>query len=310
MTVNAFVVRDGGETALIDTGFPMTGDAMVAGLDTLGLRPADIDQVLYTHSHPDHMGGGVALGAALGGSHVFWSGTAPALGNYHDYYEALPSWPTWFGTELPDSEIKDAVLAFFEREPRRRRFGAGALPRPRTIEFGAEVRVGSLRFVCIDGRGHDPFHAGWLEPTRRWLFSGDVVLRNATPMLPVLRDELPTYRRTLRRWQDTLEVDRLFPGHGRPRDDFDAAVAASYDHTRSLYESVRAGLGDGVFDVTDLIRSAGDRAASAMQRAFVSVGATVSQLEELREHELVRRRPDRRWEAVAPIPEFEAFAGG
>ena len=59
--VNAFLVRSGGRTALVDTGCGLGGKATVghlfANLAAAGVAPAEIDTVLLTHMHPDHWGG-------------------------------------------------------------------------------------------------------------------------------------------------------------------------------------------------------------------------------------------------------------
>lgn len=62
---NQYLVEDGGRRILIDTGpagsIGQTG-ALPRALATLGLRPAQIDAVIVTHMHQDHMGGLVAGG--------------------------------------------------------------------------------------------------------------------------------------------------------------------------------------------------------------------------------------------------------
>ena len=61
LSINGFLVRTAGTLVLIDTG---AGDAMgpdagrlLASLATAGVAPADIDLILLTHMHPDHIGG-------------------------------------------------------------------------------------------------------------------------------------------------------------------------------------------------------------------------------------------------------------
>jgi len=60
-SVNAFLIRAGGRTALLDTGSgnylgPTLGH-LIGNMKTAGVAPADIDTVLLTHMHPDHSAG-------------------------------------------------------------------------------------------------------------------------------------------------------------------------------------------------------------------------------------------------------------
>ncbi|GHV60555.1 MBL fold metallo-hydrolase [Spirochaetia bacterium] len=52
--VNTFLIRGGGHTVVVDTGF---GGAIFENMRQLGVRPEDVDAVLLTHMHGDHIGG-------------------------------------------------------------------------------------------------------------------------------------------------------------------------------------------------------------------------------------------------------------
>jgi len=53
---NWFLVEDGGRLAVVDTGFPRSWDTLHDALRQLGRSPGDIDAVVLTHAHFDHMG--------------------------------------------------------------------------------------------------------------------------------------------------------------------------------------------------------------------------------------------------------------
>jgi len=59
-TVNAFLVRGGGRTVLVDSGCgpakPTVG-RLATNLAALGVAPEQVDAVVMTHLHPDHWGG-------------------------------------------------------------------------------------------------------------------------------------------------------------------------------------------------------------------------------------------------------------
>jgi len=86
------LIETGRHVALVDTGageLSRTSGAIVARLGMAGIRPRDVDTVILTHAHPDHIGGAVGSGgrpvfpnarhilaeAELG----FWTGPHPDL---------------------------------------------------------------------------------------------------------------------------------------------------------------------------------------------------------------------------------------
>jgi glyoxylase-like metal-dependent hydrolase (beta-lactamase superfamily II) len=59
---NEFLIKSGGKIILVDTGF---GGALFGELASLGVKPGDVDLVLLTHTHIDHVSGLARDGKAL-----------------------------------------------------------------------------------------------------------------------------------------------------------------------------------------------------------------------------------------------------
>jgi glyoxylase-like metal-dependent hydrolase (beta-lactamase superfamily II) len=62
----AYLWRDRESLTLIDAGPPGHGAAIAAALGTLGLRPGDLDRVILTHFHADHIGSAAGVAAQSG----------------------------------------------------------------------------------------------------------------------------------------------------------------------------------------------------------------------------------------------------
>jgi glyoxylase-like metal-dependent hydrolase (beta-lactamase superfamily II) len=54
--VNWYIVDDGGRLTIVDTGLPSSWKSMHQALGQIGRSPSDIDAVVLTHAHFDHMG--------------------------------------------------------------------------------------------------------------------------------------------------------------------------------------------------------------------------------------------------------------
>ncbi|MDX5984245.1 MBL fold metallo-hydrolase [Sphingomonas echinoides] len=84
-SVNAYLIDTGSRRILVDSGSgsyfgPTLGRAITA-LKAAGYKPEDIDEVLITHLHPDHVGG-----LSVGGARVFPNATIRMAQSEHDFW--------------------------------------------------------------------------------------------------------------------------------------------------------------------------------------------------------------------------------
>ncbi len=93
--VSAYVLARGREAAVVDTGTPGSGAAVVEALAALGLQPADVRHIVLTHDHGDHVGGLAELEVMMTNATV-----SAGPGDVDDVATALPLQEVGDGDEV------------------------------------------------------------------------------------------------------------------------------------------------------------------------------------------------------------------
>lgn len=68
--VNAFLLVDGADLTLVDTGFPSSARQILDAVRSLGRQPSDLRHILVTHCHVDHAGSLAELKRVTGATTV------------------------------------------------------------------------------------------------------------------------------------------------------------------------------------------------------------------------------------------------
>jgi glyoxylase-like metal-dependent hydrolase (beta-lactamase superfamily II) len=206
-TVGAYLVADGGDVALVETGPGSTLEALREGLAAAGFVFAELTRVIVTHIHLDHAG---AAGAVLREAPNATLHVHP-LGAYHmvDPSRLIASATRIYGADM------DRLWGAFEPVPDAR---------VREIDDGAVIRVGRRRLVALHTPGHAVHHVALHDPDRGDVFTGDVAgvrldrLRYVRPPTPPPDIDLDAWRASVARLR-ALRARRLLLTHFGAFDD-------------------------------------------------------------------------------------------
>ncbi len=191
---NVYLVRDGGEALIIDTGTGVNWHAYTGIWEREGYLSGVKRAIIFnTHEHFDHVGGNRPLKEWLAGKGVevlfaAHETTARTLEKGDDYVILAYSYGRKFEPQKVGLKLKD----------------------------GDRLRIGSLRLELIHTPGHTAGSSCLYldDGETRVMFTGDTLFRGT-----VGRTDLPTgdgweLRASLERLSE-FEVDFGLPGHGR-----------------------------------------------------------------------------------------------
>ncbi|WP_067692473.1 MBL fold metallo-hydrolase [Nocardia jejuensis] len=213
--VNWALISDDSGITLVDAGYPCDTADVLDSISQIGHRPADVQAVLFTHAHLDHIGAIPALIEQVG--MPVYTGAEEVRHAKREYLQQI----------TPTGMLKQLLTA------RGRRWVAHtlwavhgrvgmAVPQAEAVD---PVIVAALPggLVAIPTPGHTSGHTAYLMPSEGVLFSGDALvtghplLPHAGPqLLPAVfnHDEALTYDTATH--LALAHAHTLVPGHGLP----------------------------------------------------------------------------------------------
>jgi hydroxyacylglutathione hydrolase len=202
---HVYLVRGRDKNVLIDTGISSNRDNLMACLKYLGLKVGDIDLVVLTHEHFDHIGAAafffktaVIAAHRLAANKIELQDEFVTLTRYHD----AASKPFYAHLWLED----DALIA-----------------------------LGNYELRVIHTPGHTSGCICVYEPNERLLFSGDTVFANGTLSEIATSGSISDYVNSLQRLS-SLRIVEMCPGHGRISDTPEQDMKQAVVYARTLME--------------------------------------------------------------------------
>ena len=237
---------------LIDTGVP-TEEAYTGLHDQLephGLKPTDIERIIITHLHNDHIG----LAQRLRDDGVeIWAGEAAKerqemmVKEWDNLYEnTLNELALFGGQEYKHNITRNRYVFKSDVKP---------MQIDRYLADGEKFTLGDLDLEVIWTPGHSYEHICLLNQKNRILFSGDHVLPKITSHVALYsyrnHDPLGEYLSSLDKVQN-LDVDTILPGHEWVFNDLKPRVQQLKVHHRNRLDEMKETLEDGPQTVYDV----------------------------------------------------------
>lgn len=183
---------------LIDTAFaPAIDSLLYPYLETLGLKASDIDVIINTHVHGDHIGGNARLQAETSAEFAVHELGAEKL---RDPYLHLNRIRSRFSPLVP-----------FQAVPA----GLAPLTADRVLHDGDCIDLGDSELQIIHTPGHDSDAICIFEPQSGCLFSGDSLQGQGTLSAGLaFYQDLPAYRHSLQKIAAMAgRINCLIAGH-------------------------------------------------------------------------------------------------
>ncbi len=251
--LNVHVVRGDGPLTLVDAAASLPGVSRMLGeaLASVGIGYADIEQVVLTHHHLDHIGLTGEVVAAGGARVAAIPEVAAVLADPAAHFRAELDWLVEHGRRhgAPDelAEGSRQALPF-----------TTAIP-PATVDLvladGERLEAGDLTLTTVRRPGHSPTDTLFLAEQRPLAFVGDHLWDGSpvTPVLGTMSSARPAaeYRDGLALTR-TLAGHRLLAGHGVTVEDVPTLVDERLGRLDGRLERVRRALTDepaGTWDV-------------------------------------------------------------
>jgi len=248
--VNVYLIEDDPLT-LVDAG-PNSGtsfDELTKGVRELGHSLEDIELVVLTHQHIDHLGL-VALVAERSGADVAAIDVAvPFVENYSE--EAAKDDAFARGVMLRNGIPEDVVGALSAVSQAFRAWGARA-DVTRVLRDGEALELRDRTLHVHHRPGHSPTDTIFHDRERRLLLSADHLLGHisSNPLITRPTDgseerpqALVTYLRSLEQTRE-MDVDLVLPGHGDPIHDHRTLIDERFALHRRRAEKIHRLIGE------------------------------------------------------------------
>jgi len=253
--VNVYVIEVPNGVVLVDAGWPVdeAWENLTSGLTSIGFDITDVEGVLVTHNHADHLGLAGRIRDASGAWVAMHRLDAEEVGQEVDPAKMQLRGESWLiragveATDMPSLIIDAGQFVEFAKIPEA----------DRLIEDGERPLPGAPSIRALWTPGHSPGHLCFIDDERHLLLSGDHLLPRISPHISVHPgeegDPLGTYLATLNSMRGMSDMEVL-PAHEYRFSGIDARIEQMNEHHESrlteVLEAINEKPGSTTFEIS------------------------------------------------------------
>jgi len=204
---HVYLIKGDAKTVLVDTGVAGKFPVLKRRLAELGLRVRDVNLIILTHEHYDHIG-----------ATAFFHGTAVVAAH---------------ASAANKLELQDEFVTFLKRDQPSKPFWVDIW-----LEDGSIVDLGNYELHVIHTPGHTSGCICLYEPRAGLLFTGDTVFAGGTLSEIAVGGNVSDYVNSVRRLS-TLKVNHIYPGHGRVSNTPDEDLPKAIQYAQTMLDDCK-----------------------------------------------------------------------
>ena len=219
--VNCYLIDDDPLT-LVDVGpnSALSLVALEAALAEHGRKAEDLERIVITHQHADHLGLVGILAAKSGAEVCALDELKPIVEDFSAYAERNDRFAQ---KQLRRHGVRDDIVQVLGAMSRAHRAWGGSAPVAHTLRAGGELASAKRTFQVLHRPGHSPTDTVFFDPEDGTLLAGDHLIGHisSNPLLALpTSGDTQTRPQTLRIYIDSLKLTRdmpvttVLPGHG------------------------------------------------------------------------------------------------
>ena len=193
---HVYLIKGDTKNVLIDTGVAGKFPVLKRRLNELGLHIRDVNLIILTHEHYDHIG-----------ATAFFHRTAVVAAHR---------------LAANKLELQDEFVTFLKHDQPSKPFWVDVW-----LEDGSMIDLGNYELQVIHTPGHTSGCICLYEPRAGLLFTGDTVFAGGTLSEIAVGGNVSDYVNSVRRLSN-LKIKQIYPGHGRvsstPDEDLPKAI--------------------------------------------------------------------------------------